>query len=111
MTAAFAAAPEAVQNLLSDLKREIRRLHACSAEFDRFVTIPEAPGRARRVVAVFRLLGHPASRCYVWRESERGRLSVVAVLHAGDVAGPEDAVRQVTALERLERERWSQEYA
>jgi hypothetical protein len=33
------------------------------------------------------------------------------VLHAGDVAGPEDAVRQVTALERLERERWSQEYA
>jgi hypothetical protein len=93
---------------LGDFKREIRRLHGCSADFERFVTIPEAPGRGRRVVAVFLLHGHPAKRCYMWPEPGE---AFVAVLHGGGVQGPADAVEHVAAAERTLCDRWAQEYA
>jgi len=98
---------------LADFRREILRLHGCAATFERFVTVPEAPGRARRVVAVFTLEGHPAARCYAWPElrTESWGYSFVAVLHGEEVAGPETAVTHVNACERTSRERWLQEYA
>lgn len=92
---------------LAEFRREIRRLHGCAARFERFVVVPEAPGRGRRAVAVFLLEGHPAHRCYVWHEGN----ALVAVLHGIDVSGPEDAVSRVTAFERSSQERWAQEYA
>lgn len=97
--------------VLAECRREIRRLHGCSAEFERFVTVPEAPGRARRVVAVFLLHGHPARRCYAWPDRGEGGTAFVAVLHGIDIRGPEDAVQHVSAIERASRERWAQEYA
>ncbi|MCK6458273.1 MAG: hypothetical protein L6Q95_00080 [Planctomycetes bacterium] len=97
--------------LLSDLKREIRRLHGCSSEFERFVTIPEAPGRARRVVAVFELKEHPARRCYAWLERSGFGAECFAVLHGMEIRGPEEAVRHVEEVERATRDRWAQEYA
>jgi hypothetical protein len=97
--------------VLAECRREIRRLHGCAARFERFVVVPEGPGRARRVVAVFALEGHPALRCFAWPEREVSGTSVVAVLRSIDIRGPEDAVRHVTALERSSQERWAQEYA
>ncbi len=90
---------------LAEFRREIRRLHGCSARFERFVVVPEAPGRGRRAVAVFLLDGHPAAhRCYVWPEAD----GLVAVLHGIDIRGPEDAVRHVAAVERSLEDRWTQ---
>ena len=110
MTAAVAAtAREAT--VLAEFRREIRRLHGCSARFEQFATVPEAPGRARRVVAVFALDGHAAHRCYAWPEPGPWGIKLVAVLHGADIRGPEDAVRHVAALERSTQERWAQEYA
>jgi len=106
MTMAVKEAPSLV-----DFKREIRRLHGCASEFVRFVTVPEVPGRGRRVVAVFGLSGHVAHRCYVWLEPADGGTELVAVLHGVEIRSPEDAVRHVTQLERVARERWAQEYA
>jgi hypothetical protein len=96
---------------LSDLKREILRLHGCASEFERFVTLPEARGRSRRVIAVFQLKEHPARRCYAWLERSIGGTDFVAVLHGVDVRGPEEALRHVAAVERASRDRWAQEYA
>ncbi len=96
---------------LSELKREIRRLHGCASEFERFVTIPEGPGRARRVVAVLALKDHPARRCYAWFEPSGFGMECLAVLHGVEIGGPEDAVRHVEAFERATRDRWAQEYA
>ncbi|MFI5401922.1 MAG: hypothetical protein ACHQ1G_03220 [Planctomycetota bacterium] len=93
--------------MLAEFRREIRRLHGCSARFERFHVVPEASGRARRAVAVFLLEGHPAHRCYVWYEES----VLVAVLHGMDVNGPEGAVNHVAAIERSSQERWAQEYA
>jgi hypothetical protein len=110
MTAAAAAtAREAA--VLAEFRREIRRLHGCSARFERFVTIPEAPGRSRRVVAVFALDGHPAHRCYAWPEPGLMGVTPVAVLQGADIRGPEDAVQHVATRERSSQERWAQEYA
>lgn len=91
---------------LTDLKWEIRRLHGCASEFEQLVTLPEAPGRGRIVVAVFALSDHPARRCYAWRERE-----LFVVLHGVDVRGPAEAVRHVADVERATRDRWAQEYA
>lgn len=96
---------------LTDLKREIRRLHGCASEFERFETIPDAPGSARRVVAVFLLKDHPARHCYAWIERSLLGIDCFAVLHGVDVDGPEDAVRHVADVERATRDRWAQEYA
>jgi hypothetical protein len=96
---------------LTDLKREIRRVHGCASEFERFVTLPEGPGRARRVVAVFALSDHPARRCYAWFERSVAGAECFAVLHGVDIRGPEDAVRHVAEVERATRDRWTQEYA
>jgi len=96
---------------LSDLKREIRRLHGCASEFECFVTLPEAPGRARQVVAVFALKEHPARRCYAWLEWSIAGAECFAVLHGVEIRGPEDAVRHVVEVERATRDRWAQEYA
>ena len=97
--------------LLAEFRREIRRLHGCSARFERFVTVPEAPGCGRRVVAAFALEGHPARQCFAWPERKGGGVTIVAVLRTLDIKGPEDAVRRVEALERSSQERWEQEYA
>ncbi|HEX5139295.1 MAG TPA: hypothetical protein VFY93_20170 [Planctomycetota bacterium] len=96
---------------LLDLKREIRRLHGCASEFERFVTLPEVPGRARRVVAVFGLREHPSRRCYAWLERSITGTECFAVLHGVEVSGPEEAVHHVAKVERATRERWAQEYA
>jgi len=96
---------------LVDLKGEIRRLHGCASEFERFVTLPESPGRARRVVAVFGLKDHPARHCYAWIERSILGTECFAVLHGVDIRGPEDAVRHVAEVERATQERWAQEYA
>jgi len=98
---------------LADFRREIRRLHGCAATFERFVTVPEAPGRPRRVVAIFALDGHPAGRCYAWPELRTGawEFAFVAVLHGTETADPEAAVTHVEACDRDSRERWQQEYA
>ena len=96
---------------LVEFKREILRLHGCASHFERFVVVPEAPGRARRVVAVFTLDGHPALLCYAWAERFSGGVTLLAVLRSLHVRGPEDAVRHVLALERSTQERWAQEYA
>jgi hypothetical protein len=96
---------------LADLKGEIRRLHGCASEFERFVKLPEAPGRARRVVAVFALKDHPARRCYAWFEHSIAGSDCFAVLHGMEIRGPEDAVRHVAEVERSTRDRWTQEYA
>ena len=108
VTAAATAREAAV---LAEFRREIRRLHGCSARFERFATVPEAPGRARRLVAVFALDDHAARRCYAWPEPGPRGITLVAVLHGPDIRGPEDAVRHVTALERSTQDRWAQEYA
>ncbi len=110
MTAA-AAAKGGEAPVLGEFRREIRRLHGCSARFERFMSLPEAPGRGRRVVAVFLLDGHPARRCYAWPEQHADGVTLVAVLDGVDIRGPEDAVEHVTAVERSSRERWAQEYA
>jgi len=98
---------------LADFRREILRLHGCAATFERFVTVSEAAGRARRVVAVFALDGHPAGLCYAWPELGTGiwGYSLVAVLQAEEVTGPEAAITHVAAAEHTSRERWLQEYA
>jgi hypothetical protein len=96
---------------LSDLKREIRRLHGCASEFERFVDLPDAPGRPRRLVAVFALRDHPARRCYAWLERSIAGTDCFAVLHGIDIRGPEDAVRHVAEVDRATRDRWAQEYA
>jgi len=110
MTAA-AAATAREAHVLAEFGREIRRLHGCSSRFERFVTVPEAPGRARRVVAVFALDGHSARRCYAWPEPGPMGMTLVAVLHDADIRGPEDAVQHVASLERSSQDRWAQEYA
>jgi len=96
---------------LGEFKREILRLHGCASRFERFVAVPEAPGRARRVVAVFALDGHPALLCYAWTERFSGQVTLLAVLRSLHVRGPEEAVQHVAALERSSGERWAQEYA
>jgi len=96
---------------LTEFKREIRRLHGCDSAFERFVALPEAPGRSRRVVVVFNLPAHPARRCYAWLDAAPGAPGVVAVLHGDETRGPEEAVQHVARVERIERERWAQEYA
>lgn len=103
------AKPEAPT--LLDLKREIRRLHGCASEFERFVMVPEAPGRARRVVAVFGLKDHPARVCYAWLERSVPDVECFAVLQSVDIREPEDAVRHVAEIERTTQDRWAQEYA
>jgi hypothetical protein len=108
MTAASAAREAPV---LAEFRREIRRLHGCAARFERLVVVPEAPGRARRVVAVFALEGHPALRCFAWAERQATGVTLMAVLRSIDIRGPEEAVRHVAALERTSQERWAQEYA
>jgi hypothetical protein len=105
MIGAAAAAPR-----LTDLKREIRRLHGCDSAFERFVALPETPGRSRRVVAVFALSAHPAQRCYAWLEAAAGGPGVVAVLHGIEAGGPEQAVQHVARVESAAQERWAQEY-
>lgn len=96
---------------LSELRREILRLHGCASEFERFVALPEAPGRSRRVVAIFALKDHPARRCYAWLERSGFGTECFAVLHGVEIRGPEDAVRHVEEVERATRDRWAQEYA
>jgi hypothetical protein len=105
----LAAAREAP--VLAECRREIRRLHGCAARFERFAIVPEAAGRARRVVAVFALEGHPAVQCFAWPEPRERGVAVVAVLRSIDIRGPEDAVRHVAELERTSQARWAQEYA
>ena len=97
--------------VLAECRREIRRLHGCSARFERFEAVPEAKGLARRVVAIFALEGHPALQCFAWAEAGERGVTVVAVLRSMEILGPADAVRYVVALERSSQERWTQEYA
>jgi hypothetical protein len=97
--------------VLAECRREIRRLHGCTARFERFALVPAGPGRARRVVAVFELEGHAAHQCFAWPERAADGVAIVAVLRSMDVRDAEEAVRHVTAHERSSRERWAQDYA
>jgi hypothetical protein len=97
--------------VLDELRHEIRRVHGCASEFERFVTLPEVPGRGRRTIAVFTLPNHAACHCYAWLEPLGQGVEYFVVLHGIDVSGPEEALQHVALTERAASERWAQEYA
>jgi len=90
---------------IDQLKEAVQRTHGCSARLAQSVPIREAFARQtvwEGVVHVFDLEGHPtASRAYAWSSPIEGsdKRRFFAVLHAGPIKSPVDAVRAAIVAE------------
>lgn len=89
----------------AELRRAVERQHDCKARLVQSVPVKETHGSEtvwEGVVHVFDLTGHPtASRAYAWYSPIEGsaKRRFFAVLHAGPVKSPLDAVRAAIVQE------------
>lgn len=87
------------------LQEAVERQHGCKATFDRVERVIERyEGQPvwAGPVTIFKLEGHPtATECYAWSDpvTESGRRRFYAVLRAGLVTSPEEAVRAAIVQE------------
>lgn len=93
-----------------DLREAVEGTHGGSATFVQAVPVREMHGADvawEGVVHVFDLAGHPsATRAYAWStllDEQTGRRRFYAVLHAGPVKSPADAVRAAIVAEHRGR--------
>jgi len=88
----------------SELKQAVESQHGGTATFVQSVPVKETHDGATvwdGAVSVFDLAGHPtAKRAYAWSyEQPDGRRRFFAVLHAGPITSPRDAVRAAIVAE------------
>ena len=87
------------------LKQAVESQHGGIATFAQVVPICEMHGEQlvwQGTVHIFDLAGHPAAtQAYVWSyELPDGKRRMFAVLHAGPVTGPREAVRAAIVAEQ-----------
>jgi len=86
------------------LKQAVESQHGGRATFAQAVPIREMHGQElvwQGTVHIFDLAGHPAAkRAYAWSyELADGKRRMFAVLHAGPITGPREAVRAAIVAE------------